>query len=600
VRRRIADYGLIGDGRTAALVGRDGAVEWLCWPRYDSDACFAALLGDEENGFWRIAPEGEAQASRRYLGDTLVLETRFDTPGGAVRVIDFLPCGDGPPSLVRIVEGVSGQVAMRSEIALRFGYGLTHPVVRPLGPKEVDVVGGPDGVTLRGDVEIVRGDGRGVSRFEVAAGERVGFVLSWRPSHSPPAPPMDAAAKLQETCAWWEAWARAIRYDGPRRGQVVRSLLTLKALAHRDTGGIVAAATASLPERIGGGRNWDYRYCWLRDAAFTILVLLHVGLTQEAEAWLGWLRRAVGGEPIGVQPFFGVGGERRAPEWEAEWLKGFEGSTPVRFGNAASGQLQLDVFGEVIDAVFFAGRHGLGRTAGADDLMRQLAAGVERLRREPDAGLWESRGPQKLHTYSQVMCWAAFDRVSRWFETDDPALSARYRALAEQAHAEVLSRGFDAELNSFVRAYDDRVLDAAALRIPLVGFLPPDDPRIVGTVEAIERSLMRDGLVQRYAEDTDDGVKGPEGAFLAVGFWMVDAYALQGRREEARTLFERLCGTANDLGLMAEEVGRSGELLGNFPQALSHLALVGAGLTLASDGSPSQSRSAMANPLEDG
>ncbi|MCQ8783717.1 glycoside hydrolase family 15 protein [Mangrovibrevibacter kandeliae] len=587
----IGDYAMIGDGETAALVGRDGTIEWLCMPDFDSEACFASLLGDRDNGCWRMAPVSEPTAtSRRYRGDSLILETLFETESGTVAVIDFMPMRGVAPDVVRIVEGRSGRVAMSSELMLRFGYGRVHPLIRQEAETDLIAIAGPVGVVLRCDVPIEHGERQFDSRFTVAAGERVTFTLTCFTSYKEVPNRVDPAEALRQTEGFWADWAGPIGYDGEHRDSVVRSLVTLKGLIHRPTGGIVAAPTAALPEWPGGERNWDYRFCWLRDATFALLAFLQVGLRDEAHAWVRWLRRAVAGEPIMLQPFYTIRGERRVPEYEADWLEGFNGARPVRLGNAATGQLQLDVYGEVLDTLFFADKHGIERDGDSEALVRLLADNLEDLWEKPDAGIWESRGEPRHHTYSKVMCWTAFDRASRWFEESDPEASRRYRDLADRVKAVVLEKGFHADRNSFVRAFDDSALDAAALRLPLVGFLPADDPRVLGTVAAIETHLMRDGLVARYETGaTDDGVGGDEGAFVAAGYWLANVYALQGRRGDAEALFHRLTESSNDVGLLSEELKFADRrLLGNFPQALSHLSLVNAALDLKPVDGPSR------------
>ncbi|WP_294393464.1 glycoside hydrolase family 15 protein [uncultured Sphingomonas sp.] len=588
--KRIEDYGMIGDGETAALVARDGSIEWLCMPRFDSEACFAALLGNEDNGHWRIAPEGEiVRTERRYQDDTLILETVWETDGGGVTLIDFMPIRGEAPDVVRIVEGRWGTTTIRSTLALRFDYGQVRPLVEVRSPREVFAVAGPNAVVLRADADVTHDCGTLTSRFDVAAGERVCFTMTWYPSHGQEPEPLHPPHDLANTQRFWRDWIAKLDYDGPDRAIVARSLLTLKALVHRPTGGMVAAPTTSLPEGAGGTRNWDYRFCWLRDATFTLLAFHHAGFEEEARAWTGWLRRSLAGEPVDVRPLYTVTGHRHAEEWEAEWLAGFNGSRPVRIGNAAIDQLQLDVYGEILNTLLLACHHR--QRDGDDALFRLLVKKAEDLWREPDAGFWESRGPPRHHVQSKVMCWVAFDRAATWFE-QDRELARHYRDLADAVKAEVLERGFSTARNSFVRAYDDDALDAATLALPLVGFLPPDDPRIVGTVAAIERELMVGGYVLRYAtEDTDDGVGGDEGAFIACSFWLADVYGLQGRHDDARQLFDRLCATANDLGLLSEEVSLStGRLMGNFPQALSHLSLVASALSLGKTGGPARER----------
>jgi GH15 family glucan-1,4-alpha-glucosidase len=579
--KRIEDYALIGDGETAALVARDGTIEWLCLPRFDSEACFAALLGDEDNGCWKMTVRGEVrEIGRRYRGDTLILETDIVTDEGKVRLTDFMPTSRGEaPDIVRIVECREGEAEVVSELAVRFDYGRVHPLVRSGSDGTAVAISGPDGVSLDFDAPIEFADRRFTSRFDLTQGERKTFVLTWFRSFEEVPRPVDPLLALEQTAQYWHEWLKAVTYEGPHRDIVVRSLITLKALIHRRTGGIVAAPTSSLPENPGGSRNWDYRYCWLRDATLMLMAMARFGLHEEAGAWIAWLCRAVGGDPIDVQPFYSVVGQHRALEWEADWLKGFNGARPVRFGNAAERQIQLDIYGEVIDALYQACEQGYADIESTDQLMRMLVRKLERIWQEPDAGIWEFRSAPCQHVYSKVMCWVAFDRASGWLMDKDPGLSDHYRQLAQRVRTEVLDKGFDRERNAFVRGYDDRQLDAANLRIPLVGFLAADDPRMCGTVEAIERDLCRsDGLVMRYRPAvTDDGLEREhEGALVAANFWLVDVYHLQGREVDARALFDRLVSRANDLGLLAEELAEGGGQLGNFPQGLSHLSLVAA------------------------
>ena len=589
--KRIEDYALIGDGETAALVHRDGAIEWLCMPRFDSEACFAALLGEHDNGCWRMQPEdGTVRSNRRYIDETLILETEFETANGLVAVIDFMPVRGEAPDIVRIVEGRRGRVAMRSELAVRFDYGQIHPLVQPCSDDRLLAIAGPDAILLAFDVPIHFEDRWFTSRFTVAEGERLGFVMTWFSSHDDQPQHVDPERALRQTRDYWRKWVSACRYQGACRGSVVRSLITLKALIHRPTGGMVAAPTASLPERAGGGRNWDYRFCWLRDSTFTLLALLQAGMREEAEGWVEWLRRAVAGEPINLQPFYTVDGGRRALEWTADWLPGFDGARPVRFGNAAVAQCQLDIYGEVIETLFFALSHGLPRREEADRLIRLLAQRLEEIWDQPDAGIWEQRGEPRHHVYSKAMCWAGFDRAARLFQKDEAKAAQHCRSLAELVKAQIFEQGFDRDRNSFVAAYGEKALDASVLRLPLVGLLPASDPRMGGTVVAIERELVRDGLVHRYAtQETDDGIAGDEGAFLAASFWLADVYALQGRAAEAHALFERLCGLTNDVGLLSEEYGERG-MLGNFPQGLSHLSLVSTAMNLGGRGGPVHER----------
>ena len=574
---RIEDYALIGDTRTAALVGRDGSIDWLCLPRFDSGACFAALLGDASHGRWLLAPASPSgRTTRRYRDGTLVLETEFAGETGVVRVVDCLPPDEEIPNVLRLVEGVSGRVAMRMELVVRFDYGWIVPWVRTIDGT-LRAIGGPDALALRTPVA-VRGEGlTSVAEFTVGPGDRVPFALSWYPSHEPAPPPLEAITAVAAAERWWRAWSERCAYQGSWRDAVVRSLITLKALSYAPTGGIVAAATTSLPEAIGGVRNWDYRYCWLRDATFTLMALMAGGYRDEACAWRDWLLRAVAGDPAQLQIMYGVAGERRLPEVELGWLPGHEASTPVRTGNGAAHQLQLDVYGEVSDALFQARRGGVGADPFAWDVNRKLLDFLESAWREPDAGIWEVRGPRQHFTHSKIMVWVAFDRAVKtveWSGLSGPA--DRWRGIRDAIHEEVCARGFDRDLGSFTQAYGSRTLDASLLMTALVGFLPPTDRRVVGTVRAIEKDLVRHGLVHRYrTRDTDDGLPPGEGAFLACSFWLADNLALMGRGTEARALFERLLALRNDVGLLAEEYDAVAQRqLGNFPQAFSHVGLV--------------------------
>jgi GH15 family glucan-1,4-alpha-glucosidase len=595
---RIEDYALIGDLQTAALVGRDGSIDWLCLPRFDSAACFAALLGDDDNGHWRLAPRDAALCARRaYRGDTLVLDTVWETPTGTVKVTDFMPQRDLAPDVVRIVEGVSGEVAMRGELALRFDYGAVVPWVRRTDHHRV-AVAGPDSVWLRSEppVPLYGKDLKTYSDFSVAAGERVAFVLTWHPSHEKRPRRVEPYRALEQSLEDWQTWSGRCRYDGPWRSAVLRSLITLKALTYAPSGGIVAAATTSLPEEIGGVRNWDYRFCWLRDAALTLNALIASGYLDEARSWRDWLLRAVAGDPADLQIMYGIGGERRLPEYEVPWLTGYEGSAPVRVGNVAAGQLQLDVYGEVLDCLFLARERGLGDESHAWNVQRSLMDFLETKWREPDEGLWEVRGPRRHFVHSKVMAWVAADRAVRTVEAR-PRLRgdlARWRSMRAQVHAEVCEKGYDAERNTFTQSYGSRELDAATLLIPQVGFLPATDQRVTGTVDAVRRELDHGGFVRRYTPDSGsvDGLPGSEGAFLACSFWLADALHTSGRRDEAKALFERLLGLRNDVGLLAEEWDPvAGRLLGNFPQAFSHIGLVNTALTLsgAQNGRPGSS-----------
>jgi len=582
---RIEDYALLGDCETAALVALDGSIDWLCWPRFDSGACFAALLGTPEHGRWRIAPaDASARVRRRYRGATLILETDFESADGAVTVIDFMPPRGAASDLIRMVVGRRGRVAMRTDLVFRFDYGSVVPWVSRLEDGALRAIGGPDMVVLRTDVPL-RGEGlTTVGEFSVGEGETASFVLTYGPSHLPPPAAVDPATALSETEAFWQDWSRRCTYCGEWEDAVVRSLVTLKALTYHPTGGIVAAPTTSLPEHLGGTRNWDYRYCWLRDATLTLLSLMDAGYYGEAAAWRDWLLRAVAGSPAQLQIMYGLGGERHLREWEVPWLPGYEGSAPVRVGNAAYGQLQLDVFGEVMDALYLARRGGLPASEEGWRLQQALVTYLESIWHRPDEGIWEVRGGRQHFTHSKVMAWVAVDRAvksAEQFGLGGPL--DRWRALRRRIHEEVCQRGFDPARGTFVQAYGSTQLDASLLMIPLVGFLPPSDPRVRGTVAAIERHLTVDGLVLRYdTASTADGLPAGEGAFLACSFWLADNLALLGRRDDARRLFERLLALRNDVGLLAEEYDpRHGRQVGNFPQAFSHVALVDTALNLA-------------------
>ncbi|MFF3870159.1 glycoside hydrolase family 15 protein [Streptomyces sp. NPDC001978] len=584
---RIEDYALIGDEQTAALVGRDGSIDWLCLPRFDSGACFARLLGDENNGNWRIAPLGADTCTRRaYRPDTLVLDTEWQTPDGTVRVTDLMPQRERAPDVVRIVEGVSGRVTVRGTLRLRFDYGTIIPWMRKSGGHRV-AVAGPDSVWLRSE-PAVRTWGQDFSthsEFTVEQGERVAFVLTWHPSHEPRPPLVDPYDALGVSVTDWQRWAARCRYQGPYRDAVVRSLITLKALTYRPTGGIVAAATTSLPEELGGVRNWDYRYCWLRDATLTLSALVNAGYHNEAEAWRDWLLRAVAGDPADLQIMYGVAGERRLPEFELPWLAGFAGSAPVRIGNSAVNQLQLDVYGEVMDSLWLARRMGLSPKPHMWSLQAVLLEWLRAQWRQPDEGLWEVRGGRRHFVHSKVMVWVAADRAVRTLEEhpEMPGDLEGWRALRDDVHRDVCEKGYDPERNTFTQSYGSRELDAALLLIPRAGFLPPDDPRVIGTVDAVRAELGHDGFLRRY--DTSgaavDGLPGDEGAFLACSFWLADALHLTGRTEEAKELFDRLVGLTNDVGLLSEEYDPvAGRQLGNFPQAFSHIGLVNTALAL--------------------
>ncbi|MFI0218922.1 glycoside hydrolase family 15 protein [Streptomyces lydicus] len=578
----IEDYALIGDLQTAALVGRDGSIDWLCLPRFDSPACFAALLGGRDNGHWTLSPHSpEARAERSYRGDSLILDTVWEAPTGRVRVTDFMPQRDRAPDVVRIVEGLDGSVEMRGVLRLRFDYGRVVPWVRAVEGSRV-AIAGPDSVWLRTPSHgtTYGKDFSTRSDFTVAAGRRTAFVLTWHPSHEPRPDLIDPFEALADTLEDWRTWSARCRYDGPHRAAVIRSLITLKALTYAPTGGIVAAPTTSLPEEVGGVRNWDYRYCWLRDASLTLDALLAAGYLEEAGAWRDWLLRAVAGAPEDLQIMYGLAGERRLPEAELPWLAGYSGSTPVRIGNAAVEQRQLDVYGEVIDSFHIARTAGLPAEPHAWSIQRTVVDYLETTWRDPDEGLWEIRGPRRHFVHSKVMAWVAADRAVRALEAN-PKLSGdidRWRAMRDEVHREVCERGYDPERGTFTQFYGSAELDAATLLIPRVGFLPGDDPRVVGTIDAVLRELTHDGLVRRYSSGDVpvDGLPGDEGTFLACSFWLVDALQLSGRRQEAVQLFERLLELRNDVGLLSEEYDPvAGRQLGNFPQAFSHIGLVG-------------------------
>ena len=592
---RIEDYAVIGDTQTAALVGRDGSIDWMCLPRFDSGSVFASLLGTAENGSWRIAPTGSAtSASRRYRGDTMVLETTFETPDGTVRLVDCMPPRGREPDLVRVVEGVSGRVPMRMDLTFRFDYGRSIPWVRREGGR-LHAVAGPDAVVLDTPVVLVGEDMRTIADFVVGPGDRVPFVLAWHPSHEQAGPPIDALAAVADTESWWQDWAAQCTHDGEWRDAVMRSLLTLKVLTHAPTGGIVAAVTTSLPEKIGGVRNWDYRYCWLRDATFTLYALMGAGYRAEAESWRDWLLRAVAGSPADMQIMYGCGGERRLTEFEVPWLSGYEGSRPVRVGNAAVEQFQLDVFGEVMDSLHQSRRSGIPDNEFSWDLEKALMDFLESRWHDPDEGIWEVRGPRRHFTHSKMMAWVAADRAVKAVERfglDGPA--PRWRALRAEIKAEVCDRGWDAERRTFTQSYGSRELDAVLLMMPLVGFLPAHDERVKGTLAMVEKALVEDGFVRRYTHSSDevDGLPAGEGAFLACTFWLADNYALAGRHDEARATFERLLALRNDVGLLAEQYDvKLRRQVGNFPQAFSHVPLINTAHNLSSGGGPGQRRS---------
>jgi GH15 family glucan-1,4-alpha-glucosidase len=582
----IEDYAVIGDRHTAALVGRDGSIDWLCLPRFDSEACFAAILGDPGNGRWLLAPEGRSTSTRRYVGDTTVLETTHETPSGTVTVTDLMPTGDRRADLMRRVTGVSGTVRMRHEWVVRCDYGLVRPWVsrrRVAGTEVIVATAGPDALVLSGDRLPTAADHRHADVFDVAEGETLTFTLTWVPSWTPVPEPVDVDEAIARSMAADEEWISGFEGDLPCRDVVRRSLLTLRLLTHEATGGIVAAATTSLPEDFGGERNWDYRFCWLRDAALTVEALLGAGFSDAASPWRLWLLRAVAGSPEDLQIMYAVDGSRRLPERELPHLAGYAGSRPVRIGNGAVDQRQTDVLGEVMIALHEARRAGLKESPDTWSLQRSLVQELADHWDEPDNGLWEIRGPQRHFTHSRVMVWAALDRAVRAVEEfglDGPV--DRWRDLRDRVRAEVLDKGVDHERQTFVQHYETREVDAALLMVPLVGFLPADDPLVHGTIAAVEEDLLRDGFLLRYRTETGvDGIPGDEHPFLACSFWLVSAYAAVGRVEEARALFERLCGLVNDVGLLSEEYDVAGDrMAGNFPQAFSHLTLVQAALAL--------------------
>ena len=599
---RLEDYALIGDCQTAALVAKDGSIDWLCWPRFDSGACFAALLGSADNGRWQIAPvEGQARLARRYRPGTLIVETEITASTGKALLIDFMPPRAAASQLIRLVMGVTGTVAFRTELILRFDYGTAVPWVTRTEAGDLRAIAGPDLVLLRTPVPLRGEKLTTVGEFTVGAGQTVPFVMLYYRSHLTPPEPEDAERALRRADAFWRDWTGRHRHAGRYGEALTRSLVTLKALTFAPTGGIVAAPTTSLPERLGGGRNWDYRYCWLRDATLSLLSLMNCGYFDEARSWRDWLLRAAKGSPSQLQIMYGLAGERRLPECELPWLAGYEGSTPVRIGNAASKQLQLDVYGEVMDALYHARRGGVKHLSEGWDLQIALLAHLEEIWAEPDEGIWEVRGPRQHFTHSKMMAWVAFDRSiksARAFGLEGPV--ERWRRLRAQIHAEVCARAFNPERGAFVQSYGSQRLDANTLLIPTVGFLPPDDPRVRGTVAAIERHLMRDGLVLRYdTSETPDGLPPGEGAFLACSFWLVDAYALMGRRRDARALFERLLALRNELGLLAEEYDPiARRLVGNFPQAFSHIALINSAHNLERAEKPAEQRSGATVPSE--
>jgi GH15 family glucan-1,4-alpha-glucosidase len=592
---RIEDYAMIGDCQTAALVARDGSIDWLCWPRFDSAACFAALLGTPEHGRWRIAPaDPKPRVRRHYHEGTLILETEFETNEGAASVIDFMPVRESASDLVRLVVGRRGHVTMDMELVLRFDYGASVPwVTRLQGEAGLRAIAGPDMVVLRAPVAMKGQDLKTRARFDVHAGQTVPFVLTHSASHLEMPKPLDAAAALPETETVWKQWSVRCAVAGEWSDAIRRSLITLKALTYAPTGGIVAAPTTSLPERLGGVRNWDYRFCWLRDATLTLLALMDAGYYDEAAAWREWLVRAVAGSPGQTQIMYGLAGERRLPEWTIGWLPGYKGAAPVRVGNAAAGQLQLDVYGEVMDALHQACKGGLAAHDAAWNIQRTLIGHLEKVWDQPDEGIWEVRGGRRHFTHSKVMAWVAVDRAIKGVERFGLAGPVdRWSALRQRIHDDVCRSGYDSRIGSFVQSYGSSELDASLLMIPLTGFLPATDPRALGTVAAIERELVHDGLVRRYhTSRTDDGLPPGEGAFLACSFWLADNFALQGRWQEARVLFQRLLSLRNDVGLLSEEYDTQAQrLVGNFPQAFSHVGLVNTAYNLSAPQKPALQR----------
>jgi len=590
----IENYAMIGDCHTAALVGSDGSIDWLCFPRFDSGACFAGLLGGPEHGRWLLAPsEKISRVERRYRPGTLILETDFHTAEGSIRVIDFMPLSDQRWDVVRILVGLSGRVTVRMELIVRFDYGSIVPWVRRAG-QVLLLTAGPDTLELAATVEIAPENMKSVATFCIGAGDRHSFSLNYRPSHEATQSALDADAALAETDAAWRGWSDRGTYQGRWRGPVTRSLITLKALTYKPTGGIVAAPTTSLPEHLGGVRNWDYRYCWLRDATFTLNSLLLAGYQDEAVAWREWLLRAVAGSPEDLQILYGVTGVRRLDEYEVPWLPGYGAAAPVHIGNAAAKQFQLDVYGEVMDSLHLAHAAGLKAEPAVWGFLLAMLKFLESHWQQPDEGLWEVRGPRRHFTHSKVMAWVAFDRAVKDAEADGiEAPIERWRQARDAIHAQVCDKGFDSRMNSFVQAYDSTHLDASLLLIPQVGFLPPDDPRVRGTIAAIERNLLVDGLLLRYSTETNvDALPAGEGAFLPCSFWLADSYVLTGRREEGEALFERLLGLSNDVGLLAEEYDpRAKRMLGNFPQALTHMALINTARILSLPAQPTMDAS---------
>ncbi|GLS20764.1 glucoamylase [Labrys miyagiensis] len=592
---RIEDYALIGDCETAALVSREGSIDWLCFPRFDSPASFAALLGTPENGRWRIAPtDRNARSSRRYRPDTLILETTFETDHGSAMLIDFMPLRDNSNDLARIVIGLTGKVDFTTDFVARFDYGRTVPWVSQTEDGAIVAVAGPDRLVLRTPVPLQGADLHTAGSFSVSAGERVPFLLTYTASHLPIMASRDVETALADTENFWHEFASRCPPVGRYTETVKRSLITLKALTYMPTGGIVAAATTSLPEQIGGTRNWDYRYCWLRDATMTLQAFMKLGYYEEASAWREWLMRAIAGAPEQMQIMYGVSGERNLLEWEPRWLQGFENSRPVRIGNAAAEQFQLDVYGEVADAMLQAAMGGMPRHPRTRALSEVILPYLQSAWRRPDEGIWEVRGGAQHFTHSKVMAWVAFDRAATMSAQtgDRPDFVERCRAIADEIHQDVCQKAFDPALDSFVQAYGSKTIDASLLLLPLVGFLPADDPRVTGTVKAIEDTLLHHGLAHRYHTDrVDDGLPPGEGTFLVCSFWLADVYTLQNRYGDARRLYERLQSLCNDVGLLSEEYDPvAGRMLGNFPQAFSHIGLINTALNLARSSGPAEER----------
>jgi GH15 family glucan-1,4-alpha-glucosidase len=584
----IESYAILGDMHSAALVSRRGSIDWLAFPRFDSGACFAALLGNDENGSWKLAPAGNPECTRRsYRGDTLILETEWETSSGAVRVIDFMPPRGEAPDVVRIVEGISGSVDMETTLRVRFDYGSIVPWVRRMGGG-LRMIAGPDSLCFRSPIHLEPEDASHVARFKVSAGDRIPFALTWQGSHLHPPRPIDPEQALRDTETAWTEFVAHCHYDGEWRDAVVRSLVTLKALTYAPTGGIVAAATTSLPEAIGGERNWDYRYCWLRDATMTLQALLYAGCTDEAKAWREWLLRAVAGDAKDMQIMYGISGERRLTEYTLPWLSGYEGSTPVRVGNEASGQFQLDVYGELLDALHLDRESGLSAKDNAWDLQKVILDELEGRWAAPDQSLWEMRGEPRHFVHSKVMAWVGMDRAViavEKFGLDGPV--AHWSAIRDEIHQEICEKGYDAERGTFTQSYGSKGLDASTLLIPQVGFLPPDDERVIGTVETIARELTHDGFVLRYeTSEAGDGLRGTEGAFLACTLWLADDLHLIGQEARARETFERVLDLRNDVGLLSEEWDpKAKRQLGNTPQAFSHVPLVNTARALSTTGS---------------